>query len=303
MLPHVTYVPADPPAIDDADTPSAAVGSMPPVDLARVGGPLALVFVVGAAFVVAQRSGWIGPGPNPLSAALALGTFASVARVLLPAALLVRAPDAPRTHRLLFAGLAVGAAAEVLRSAVHVWVLPGGTDDPVWVTLDIAGDGLIALGGLLVGLGLIRLRPRAPGRTWLLVAIAVAYVAFAYAPDRAVALATSSDYSLGYGVPLYVAWLLASAFVAWVAVGAWLDRESPRAFWGLLALALPLTLLAGAVDSVVAVATIVRGPSDLWSSGSTLVLALDALVAASALVAFGRLTPVEAASQAESPPA
>jgi hypothetical protein len=86
------------------------------------------------------------------------------------------------------------------------------------------------------------------------------------------------------------------AFVVWVPVSAWLDRDTPRAFWGLLALAFPLGLVARAGGLVQTTAMQAFASAGLYSNGffvaaTTLGALVGAVVALLALLAYAREMP------------
>ena len=95
----------------DPETPSEAVGSWPSLDLSRFGlSRLAWLFVVLAVFVgFVQARDVLTVSPEFLPTTLAIAIVGAGTAVL-PAVLLRQAPHAATTHRLLFAGLVVGAA-------------------------------------------------------------------------------------------------------------------------------------------------------------------------------------------------
>ena len=87
------------------------------------------------------------------------------------------------------------------------------------------------------------------------------------------------------------------AFAVWVPVSAWLDRDAPRAFWGLLALGFPLGLVARAGGLVQTIAMQAFASAGLYSSGlfvvaTTLSALIGAIVAILALVAYAREMPL-----------
>lgn len=285
---------ADRPAMDDPDTPLEAVGSWKSIDLARLGlPPLGWLFVAGAVLVAAQhlRLGLAIPAEAIPPAILSGVTRVAIA--LLPAALLFRAPRAHRTHRLLLAGLAAGAIAELVRAVIAFW--PSGPTGEAWrgTALDAAWPWLGPLGNLLVGLGLIRLRARRPPRFGLLAAIASAYLALGVVPTWIVVAASQPVASIdGYSALLFVTVPLTAAVAVWVPVSARLGREPPRAFWGLLALGLPLGLAARAFALAQTVTEAAPRMDALFVVSVTLGAFVGAVVSLAALGAYARLTPL-----------
>jgi hypothetical protein len=174
---------ADLSTTDNPDIPSEAVGAWPSVDLAQLGlSPLGWLFIAGAALVGAQHLHAILGAPVETVPAAIFSGVAAVAIALLPGALLWRTPAATRTHRLLLAGLAAGAIAGLVRAVIAFW--PSGPGGGSWrgTVLDGTWPLLGALGSLLVGLGLRRLRTRRPARLGLLAVIASAYIAVSVVP-------------------------------------------------------------------------------------------------------------------------
>jgi len=249
------------PAADDPDVPSEVVGALSWNDLQplrRLGavrrirpGLLGLPFVVAALVVGAWWArGLASAATDPLTdwAALAAWTLAgvaAVAAVLLPVALMRRVPDALASQPLLFAGLALGSLVALIDAVIGLWLL-----DLPTAAIDLTGfaqDVLPAIGLALVGLGLVRLRGRWPRRPWLLIAIVAVYLGLALLPAGILAVqAQLGSLELFGGGPSLSAILraLATSLLVWVAVDAWLDHEAPARFWGLLAIALPLRLVA-----------------------------------------------------------
>ncbi len=285
---------ADRSAMDDRDVSSAAVGSWRSIDLGRLGlPPLGWLFVAGAALVAAQhlRLGLAVPA-EAIPPAILSG-ITRVMIVLLPAALLFRAPRAHRTHRLLLAGLALGAIAELAR-AVIVLRPPGLTLEPWAETgLDAAWPWLGPVGNLLVGLGLVRLRNGRPLRLGLLAAIASTYLALGIAPTWIVAAASPPVGTIELGAALLLMTVpLAAAIATWVPVSAWLEHTPPRAFWGLLALGLPLFLAQRALALAQTVIEVATRMDALFVVSVTLGAFVSAVAAVAAVAAYARLTPL-----------
>lgn len=282
-------------AVSDADIPSEVVGGLPSIDLARIRlQPLGWLFVAGAVFVAAERLRGIAGAPFEDIPAGVLAGVAAVILTLLPAALLRRSPGALRTHRLLLAGLAAWATFEVLLAVVFAW--PLGPDGSSWrgTPLDGALPYLGPLGSVLIGGGLLQLRMKPPSRFGLLAATAGVYVALGIVPW---AISVAASRPLGSGDPSVVVFSfvvepLAAAFAVWAAVGAWLDREPPRAFWAVLALALPFGLAARAFEVPQLIAVAVYQTNTFFVATTTGMALIDAAVALLALAAYGRLMPI-----------
>ena len=285
---------------DPADHSDEIVGSWPSIDFARLGlPPLGWLFVVAAVFVAVQHLRWMDGGSLEAVPDEVFSTVAAVTIVLLPAALLWRVRAATRTHRLLLAGLAAGAVSELLRAVVSFapfvsyGALFGGTViGGVWPLFG-------PLGGLLAGLGLVRLRPAGVTRIRLLAAIATAYVAL---DVGSFAIAFAGSHPPGsidpHSAVLLVIRPLAAAFAVWVPVAAWFDDEAPRAFWGLLALALPLNLLSRLTELPEAIVIVALRSNALFLPAVTIGAIVGAFVALLALVAFARETPVQPGTRA-----
>ena len=277
--------------MDDPDTPSEAVGSWPTIDLARLGLPrLGWLFVVAAAFVaVADLRSIQGPGTE-YAPAILLSALAATGVVLLPAALLWRVSGAAGSHRLLLAGLACGAAAEIVVGVLRFWPLDPDGASSARAAFAAGRPLLDALGGLLVGLGLLRLRAGA-ARLVLLAVIASIYVALAVS-SFVIGTTAAGILADPYNTAFLVIGPAAAAFAVWVSVAAWLDREPPRAFWGLLALAFPISLVSRVFALPWAIAAVELRSNALYLPGVTINGIAGAVIALLALVAFARCTPV-----------
>ncbi len=281
----------------DPDVPTEAVGSLKLLDIDAIRLPrLGWLFVAGAIFVGLVRLGAIGgmgdvPGAASvarLAQAIETGTIA-----LLPAALLLRAPAAPRTHRLLLAGLATGAVAEIGRAAVTYQPLFHPDALYIWGgPLDPALEAIAVIGLVLTGFGLLRLWPGARARSSLLAVIVGVYLALTYLPVM-IAAASGIDVSVDVAsATLPAAYVLGSALVTWVAVAAWLDRADSRAFWTLLSAALPIRILIQLVGVATSIRTLADDPSGPWFLYLPVTGTLAAATACLALLAYVRYTPV-----------
>ena len=205
--------------------------------------PLGWLFVVGAACVIVARLGWL-VGSSPATTVLSASPQAIAAALvaLLPAALLLRVPDAPTSQRPLFFGLAATALAEWLLAAVFTWSPSVLTANPsVWTVLSDVQVPLGTLAPLLIGLGLLRLRPGGATRPWLLVVIVGLDLGFLGLQVGLVATWAHPSVDLvTFGPDVLLT--AAGGVAAWVPVSAWLDHDAPRGFWGLLAIGFPLGL-------------------------------------------------------------
>ncbi|MGO9178667.1 MAG: hypothetical protein ACLQHS_05245 [Candidatus Limnocylindrales bacterium] len=291
-------------ALESPGLPSEAVGPRRPIIAWLSLPPLGWLFVAAAVFVAALRlQGITGESaamlPDTICAAVGAALVA-----LLPAALLIRLPESPRTQRLLFAGLALGAASEWAWATTFIWAIGPGVVEWLGTLLFALWWPLGGLGSLLLGLGLLRLRARRT-RTGLLIGIGALYVALSLFTIGIVVAQVPQAYDLSVpngfvtasGFALAVLVAVVGAFVVWVPVSAWLDHDAPRAFWGLLALAFPLSLVARAGGLIQTIAMQAFASEDLYSNGffvvaTTLSALVAAVVALLALVAYARETPL-----------
>jgi hypothetical protein len=101
----------------------------------------------------------------------------------------------------------------------------------------------------------------------------------------------------GYSAVLLVIVPLTTAFAVWVSASSWLDGERPRAFWGLLALALPLSLAARAFELPQVIAVAALRSNALLVVGVTVGAFVGAVVSLLALAAYARLTPLVTGSE------
>jgi hypothetical protein len=254
--------------------------------------PLLWLSVLGALIVaiegMATMSGQLWDGWDIL--APATFTIADTLLILLPAALLWRAPDAGRRHPLLLAGLAIGAALFVA-PVIATWVSRGGPDLAAIVQIAPL-TWLRVLAPAVVGLGLLAMRRSGPTRPILLVAIVATVMVGAAVP----ALINGGQELLLLDLGLVAIYAGVTGFALWVPATAWLDGERPRWFWALLALGLPLQLTSILGSGLLIVLMPAERLPDIqpWLF---LVGALTALLAATlALVAYGGFTPRAAAT-------
>ena len=269
----------------DPDVPTEAVGTLRLPDLSPyVRSRIALIFVAAAATgAVVTLPSVLQAGDWFLLSAILLAS--GVAVILTPAALLWRLPAAPRIHPLLVAGLTVAAIERVRFITIDQVAgryLPGFITYWWWL--------LVPIGAVLVGLGLARLRTRPLARVGLLLALVAAFVII-----LAVNLAQFEALDDPRNVLVLALRAPAVAFAAWVALGAWLDRDEPRRFWALLALGVPVAL-GSSVLAVVSV--LVQGaPGEGFSTAFVVQEAVNAAFAVVVLVAYGRLFPAATRTQ------
>ena len=275
------------PVVDDPDTPTEAVGSWPAIDLARLGlPPLGWVFAAAALFVGVVHLRTLSGAPLEIVPAILLSTVESGVVVLLPAAVLWRVHEALRTHALLLTGLALLAAGQLILAVNQLWpVLQN--EDGTRSALGITWPLLTPAGGILIGLGLLRMRTGAI-RLPVLAAIVAAYVGIGVA---SYVIGAGSGTIEAYDAGLMVIVPAAAAVAVWVPVAAWLESDAPPAFWGLLAVALPfgvISRLLTLLDTIVGTST---QSNVLFVPTMTVNSILGCLAALLALVAYARMTP------------
>jgi hypothetical protein len=185
-----------------------------------------------------------------------------IAAILLPAALLLRHPDAWRRIRILVVGAVVFASVQALivladpLQPVFETLTPSGTEPGAIVPLAAAYEILVGvvtglgLGCLAIGLSRARQRPDPDSRATLIVPIAAVlatvagilstarldFTGVSITPTLTAYLAAS----LAIGVVRVVAW----AFLAAVALRGWRVGESPATGWWLALLGAALVLFA-----------------------------------------------------------
>jgi hypothetical protein len=232
-----------------------------------------------------------------MAAVTGVAAATATVAVLLPAALLWRIPTAARTHRTLLAGLALGALVELLRLGATLALQQDGAQLP-GSALDTAASLLLPVATLLVGLGLIELRGGKTTRRGLLVVIAGLYLAVSLVPIGANLYANVPISPTWMSVVLVIVTPLVAAFAGWVAADAWFAGEQPSRFWGLLALGVPLYVMAAIVSQggwgLAVWVTEPNNPTtvnDLGSVTATLGEIVGLLAVSFALVAYARLAP------------
>ena len=289
--------PAEPPP-DGSRLPVEALGPRLPVPAWLELPPLGWMFVVGAACVMLARLDRL-IGTSPATTVLSASPQAIEAALvaLLPAALLLRMPDAPTRRRALFVGLAATALIAWVQTALFTWSPPLMIANPsLWTVLSDVQVPLEVLGSLLIGLGLLRLRPGGATRLRLLVVIVGLDVGLLGLQIGLVATWAHLTFDLvAFGPDVFLT--AAGGVATWVPVSAWLDHDAPRGFWGLLALGFPLGLVARAIGLTQTVAMMTAPPPGLSSdalflTATTLDALVGAVVALLAIAAYARLTPL-----------
>lgn len=289
------------PEADQPDRSTEVVGALTLPDLGPLGRrPLSLVFVVAAAGLALGRASLIASdlgrgGPLDVAAFAVVSGATQTLVVLLPAALLWRVPTAPRTHRMLLAGLALGALVELLRLGTAL-ASTSFSQPPIGPGLDTLAWLVRPLASLLVGLGLLHLRAGRMTRRGMLVVIASIYLALSLVPLGAELIGNA---------PILFTWIVLvsgilvpflAAFAGWVPVDAWLAGERPRQFWGLLALGVPLyvfgALFAEMLPAWVVLPANPAAVNDIAFASLTLGELFSLGAVSLAFVAYARLTPL-----------
>jgi hypothetical protein len=278
--------------------PAEAIGPRVPIPAWLELPPLGWLSVVGATgVIVARLDRFVGTFPSTTVLYASPQAIAAALVALLPAALLLRVPDAPNRQRPLFFGLAAMALSEWWQAVLVAWSPPVLTaNESVWTVLSYVQVLLGILAPLLVGLGLLRLRPGGATRPWLLLVIVGLSLGFLGLQVRLVTTWAQPSFDLvafGPGVLLTAA----GGVATWVPVSAWLDHDAPRGFWGLLALGFPLGLVASALGLAQALAMVSGPPMGLSSDvlfliATTLGGLIGAVVSILAIAAYARLTPL-----------
>ena len=144
-------------------------------------------------------------------------------------------------------------------------------------------------GGVLIGLGLLRLRAGSM-RLPVLATIVVVYAGISVASY----LIGAGTGTLGaYDTALLLVVPAAAAVAAWVPVAAWLESDAPEIFWGLLAIALPLGVIARLLTLVATIVATSTQSNVMFVPVVTVNSILGCLAALLALVAYARMTPRE----------
>jgi hypothetical protein len=196
------------------------------------------------------------------------GMVGGLVAFLVPAAFVLRSPDAWRLRRMLLLGALLGAGAELARSAgaavsgLNLLQINAGIDS-IWRAFLPAADvvnriGLLAgaVGTLLFAFGLARLRDRSVARSSRGV-VAVALVAvglvglwglrpFVSLPAGAQVAGWAWAVSA-----LLAAGILATLYQAWVILTSWSAGEAPRRVWTWAAAATSIGLATLVIGSLV----------------------------------------------------
>ncbi len=298
------------PEPDEPDDPPEVVGALTLDDfkwlrkialLTRIPAtPLILVFGVGAVLVgawwIKQLQGAIEVGLPPGALLDEIFTVISpVVIVLTPAALLRRDPSALRTRTALLCGLAILAVEQFLIAAGQFATIDVSPNSPFGSVILGSLPFLAPAGGALIAYGLLVMRVERPRPGFLLVGILAVYLVLNLFPALLVAAQVQGEGQLQISW-----WSLAvavtSAFAAWVAVDAWVRKESPEPFWLLLAAAFPLRVLAGVWQLPMDVVVIVNQgqlPDAVYALASATV-ALPGVLALVAYLRYAPLAPVKA---------
>jgi hypothetical protein len=255
------------PAIDDR--PETKIGASRAVTLTI----LAVVVCVDLALQLMNLAAlWSGYAALGILPGRVIGVFAGLVTLLVPAAFVIRSPDAWRVRRVLLVGMLLGAASELCFSAdaaiggVSSWILRSGPDSIWFQVMSVAGN-LVQLanlagvvGMLLVAFGLARLRKRSASPSvdrFLAIGLAAIGILglaglrlFVLPP-----LGTVTD-QMRLSAALYVAGILAALWRAWVILSGWSAGEAPRRAW----------MLAGASTCVVLVNLALYGLANLLTA-------------------------------------
>ena len=275
------------PVVDDPDTPTEAVGSWPSVDLTRLGlPPLGWVLVAAAMFVGVVRLRTLSGAPLDVVPTILLSAVESGVVVLLPAALVWRVHEALRTHALLLTGLALVAVDRLVLAMNQLWPLIL-NDDGTRRAFGLVLPLLTPAGGVLIGLGLLRLRT-GPIRLPVLAAIVATYVGIGLASYL---IGARTDSIEAYDAVLMVIVPAAAAVAVWAPVAAWLELDAPPAFWGLLAVALPVGVISRLLTLLATIVGTTTQSNVLFVPTVTVNSILGCLAALLALVAYARMTP------------
>jgi hypothetical protein len=290
------------PTTDPPEPTTEVVGALTLADLGPLGRrPLSLLFVIAAAGLAVGRASLTASdlgvgGPLNVAAFMALSAATQTVVVLLPAALLWRIPTAPRTHRTLLVGLALGALVEMLRLGA-AFASTSFSDPSIGPGLNTVAWLVLSAASLLVGLGLLHLRAVRVTRRGMLVVIASMYLVLSLVPVGAELIGNEAVIVTWVFLISGIVVPLLAAFAGWVAVDAWLAGERPNRFWGLLALGVPLYVVGALVGGGWLLPAWAALPADPAAVNDIAIASLTlgqlfALGAVSlAFVAYARLTP------------
>jgi hypothetical protein len=208
---------------------------------------------------------WSAFASVDLLPAMIVSMFGGLATLLLPAAFVIRSPDAWRSRQVLFVGTLLAAGSELLYAtgAAFAGLMSwnGGRGMAIWLQLTPLASDLNRLasvagvaGTLLIALGLARLRVRSAspssGRLLVLGLAAVGILGLAVlrpfvSPPAGMAIGLSWELAA-----LLVAGILAALCRAWAVLDGWTAREAPRRAWTLAAIATCIGLTSLALDGL-----------------------------------------------------
>jgi hypothetical protein len=191
--------------------------------------------------VVPSWSGFESTGALPMTLTNMIG---GVVAFLLPAAFVLRSPDAWQLRRMLLLGALLGAGSELAQSAMAavsgLAVLQFNTGaDPTWRSFMPAAEvvywiGLLAgaVGTLLFAIGLARLRERSAARSSRgVIAVALVVVGLVDLWGLRPLVSLPTDWAFWTVPAMLVAGILASLYRAWVILTGWSAGEAPRRAW------------------------------------------------------------------------
>ena len=285
MTPAVDDLDADIPPTDEVDEPR---GPHLPDILDRIPyGTLIFCILALARLVWYVREEQLGPAPTLATwIGYVGGLVPAVAAVLLPAALLLRHPDAPTRARSLVLGTILFAAAEGMRvlgpqlQPYFEELTPGSAETPYLVPLTLlytSIQGLVATYGVAemgIGLGRARRFLDAAGKRLIiglaaavvLVAGAARILAVAQLPFDQLPMTPTVAVYLASSIVLGILSIAAWAFLAaTVARGARSD-EDPETAWAVGALGTALILAVFLVSSLLSLLRPGEGLQDLFTT-------------------------------------
>jgi hypothetical protein len=226
-------------------------------------------------FVLPLWSDFASNGVLPMTLT---GIVGGVVTFLVPAAFVLRSPDAWQVRRMLLLGALLGAGSELARSAgaavsgLNLLQISAGTDS-TWRSFLPAADVVNQLGSLggvvgtlLFAAGLARLRERSAARSSRgVVAVALVGVGLIglwglrpfVSPPAGVQVA---DWAWTVPTVLEAAGILAALYRAWVILTCWSAGEAPRRAWTWAAAATCVGLATLAIGSLLTLGVIGLDP-------------------------------------------
>jgi hypothetical protein len=211
--------------------------------------------------ILPSWSGYESAGTLPMMLTNMIGGLVAF---LVPAAFVLRSPDAWQARRMLLVGALLGAGSELAYSAgaavsgLAVLQANNGADPP-WPSFIPAADvvvriGLLvgslagAVGTLLFALGLARLRERSAARSSRgVIAAALVVVGLVGLWGLWPLWWLSADWALWTVAAMLSAGILASLYRAWVILTGWSAGEAPHRAWSLAAVATSVGLATLAI--------------------------------------------------------